>query len=69
MGRHPKPFTKAALTAMKCDFRYGADSGLHSDIAEGPFRANNGRRPAIFPGYYLIPSNTDRAAPEGSSHC
>jgi hypothetical protein len=45
--------SKAALTAMKCDFRYAPDSGLHSDIAEGPFRAHNGhfliRRPAIFP--------------------
>src|SRR5712671_2137181 len=34
--------SKAALTAPKSDFRFTPESGLNSDIAPCPFRANNG---------------------------
>jgi hypothetical protein len=34
--------SKAALTALKSNFRFSPESGLRSDIAGGPFRATNG---------------------------
>src|SRR5258708_17432794 len=36
VGRHPKPFTKAALTAPKSDFRCTPESGLKLDSAQCP---------------------------------
>ena len=36
MGRHPKPFTKAALTTSNRHFRYGPNNGLRKSALFGP---------------------------------
>jgi hypothetical protein len=60
-GIREQPGSKAALTAPKSNFRFTPDSGLNSDTAPCPFRANNGlmHRSKMEP-YSITPSARSR---------
>ena len=62
--RHVRKVSKAALTAPKSDFRFAPESGRKSDIAGGPFCANNGLMRCINCWAYSITSSA-RASSAG----